>query len=113
MASFALHPETKLFIGADATVTPVTDFATKLPQLDKSGLPVFKINADIIFPDGSVTHSTIKVITKDAFVLAPRTEYAVKGVLAATPYLPDGANRIATSFKVYGELAPAKPFRTE
>ncbi|MBO1739799.1 hypothetical protein [Leifsonia sp. TF02-11] len=114
MASFKLDPNgVEIYIGSDATVTPVTDFTTKEQQIDKStGLPLYKVNAELIV-DGAVETVALKIASKDAFTLQARTEYKVNGSLYATPWLKDGARNVSVSFKLVGSLIPAKAPRGE
>lgn len=114
MAQLILNTEdTTIFVGSDATVTPIVDFETKEPSTDKeTGLPLYKVNVEII-SGGEVSQVAMKVASKDAFTLAPRSEYKVNGKLIAVPWLADGSKRVSISYKVVGSLVAVKATRSE
>jgi len=97
----------------DPKVTKITDFTTKEESVDKAtGLPLWKIT--VALTHNSVTELvTLKVASKDAPSVQPKTEYKIQGALYATPWLADGARNPSTSFKVIGSLVLAKATRGE
>jgi hypothetical protein len=92
--------------GRNPEVVAITDFTTKLPSLDKTtGLPLYKVSVELV-EDGEVTAIALKIASKDAFTLAPRTDYKMVGSFYTVPYLSDGSNKISYSYKLIGSLVP-------
>jgi hypothetical protein len=75
--------------------------APKLPEVDEAtGLFIFIVTGEVIV-DGRPDASQVKVLAKEAPVVAPSTAYRLIG-LQQTPFINQDTNRLVISYKASG-----------
>lgn len=102
--------ETTIFVGSDATPTPVNNWSEnkvvgQATDPNNPNLLAWTIRGELCQPNEKAEDIRIKMFSANPPAFNPRTEYRVDGLLTAVPYLT-AANRVEVSFTLQGKLVP-------